>query len=333
MRQVSAIFWITLTETARQPVYALIMTCSFLFIAILPAFAAHIYTFGAGSGLEHAANRMIADLGLSTVLLAGLVLSVFASSSVISREIENKTALTILSKRVSRANLVLGKYLGVAAAIALSVATSIISVMLIVRSGPTVAASEAMDLGVLGAMAAIGVLSCFYATFRNYYRGRAWVGAYTFAFVLLSVGAFLGFALFDTEYRFIFLIDKATTWTTYDWDVFRAGLLTLMAVLVLSAVSVAASTRLGTGGNFAVSAVVFLGGLTSDFFLNRFGTLPCKALHALMPNLQTFWMSEALTREKPIPDAYLAYAGGYAGCYIAAMLFVASFLFQKRDVS
>ncbi len=344
MRQFIAISRITFSETVRQPVYALMLTCTYLFIALTPAFAAHIFTFGAGTQLEQAANRMVADLGLSTVLLSGLILSVFASSSVISREIENKTALTILSKKVSRMGMVLGKYAGVALAIALAGFSGLTSVMLIVRSGPTVAASERMDYGVLVAMAAINIGACIYATFRNYYRGRAWIGSYTCAFLALCAIAFVGFALFDTNYDLVFMAKPGDglnhrtynplVWTTYDWDVFRAGVLTIMAILALTSVSVAASTRFNAGTNFAICAIFFLGGLTSEYFHNLFqSSIPAKLWFMLMPNMQLFWMSEALTREKPIPNSYLLYSGGYAICYIVAMLFLASFLFQKRDVS
>ncbi len=96
MRQIYAIFLNTLTETVRQPVYALILAVSCGMIALTPVTAAQIYSFRVTSGLDLVAERMIADLGLATVLLAGLLLGIFTSTSVISREIENRTAGTVL---------------------------------------------------------------------------------------------------------------------------------------------------------------------------------------------------------------------------------------------
>jgi len=57
----------TLSETVRQPAYALVVVLMCAMIAILPALSAQIYTFGAGSGLERSAERMLADLGLELV--------------------------------------------------------------------------------------------------------------------------------------------------------------------------------------------------------------------------------------------------------------------------
>jgi len=365
--QFFAIFRNTVVETVRQPVYALVLVIMCFLVAIMPAFSAQIYTFGAGSGLEHSAERMLADLGLATVLLAGLVLAVFSTASVISREIDNRTALTVLSKRVSRWVFVLGKYAGVAVAILLATLTGTVMILLTVRVGPKVAVSDPLDYGVIASMIAVVVLAVSLATFRNYFRGRSWVGSFALSFVLLAMLVFAVFLLFDKEYHFIFLPRTAAALdpgaaasgdafdtdfanrVTYDWDVARAAVLTVEAVLLMAGVAVAASTRLGVGGNCAVSAVAFLGGLTSSTIHGevalRYAALPrpswldalvlsgTKLWRALLPDLQTFWMSDALTREQPIPFSYLTWASGYAACYVAATLLVAMFLFERREVS
>ena len=44
-------------------------------------------------------------------------------------------------------------------------------------------------------------------------------------------------------------------------------------------------------------------------------------------------MSDALTREQPIPIEYISITSAYALLYIAAMLLIASYLLGNRDVS
>ncbi len=359
MDQFYAIFRNAVLETVRQPLYALVVVVACAMIALMPAFSAQIYAFGAGSGLQHSAERMIAELGLGTVLLAGLVLAVFSAASVISREIENKTALTVLSKKVPRSTFVVGKYLGVAVAVMLATMTCSITVLLTVRIGPKVAVSDPLDFGVIGGMAGAALLAVIIATMRNYFRGRPWVGSFTLSFISLMILLFCVLLFFDKNYNFVLsphpghgpeeISAPHGFQASYDWEVARAAVLTIQSVLLMVGVAVAASTRLNVGGNLAVCTVAFLGGLTSDYFhaeiLRAFAAEAVPSLsnrllmcgvnlwRAFLPDLQTFWMSDALTREHHIPSVYILWASGYAACYVAAMLLLAAFLFQKREVS
>ncbi len=57
--------------------------------------------------------KMYNDIATSFIFLFTLPIMVFASTKVIDEEIENRTMLTLMSKPVSRWQVVLGKYLGV----------------------------------------------------------------------------------------------------------------------------------------------------------------------------------------------------------------------------
>jgi ABC-type transport system involved in multi-copper enzyme maturation permease subunit len=57
--------------------------------------------------------KMYRDVASSFIFLFSLPIMVFASTKVIDEEIENRTMLTLMSKPVSRRQVVLGKYLGV----------------------------------------------------------------------------------------------------------------------------------------------------------------------------------------------------------------------------
>ena len=347
MRQIYAIFLNTLTETVRQPVYALILAVSCGMIALTPVTAAQIYSFRVTSGLDLVAERMIADLGLATVLLAGLLLAIFTSTSVISREIENRTAGTVLSKAVSRSSFVIGKYLGVAVSILLASSTCSVIILLTIRAGASVTANELIDWGAVAAMAAAALVAVIVATLRNYYGRRSWVGSFNLAFFALACVLFVVFSVFDKEYRFVFAAAAGqagagiTDRLTYDGEVIKAALLTIQAVLVMTSIAVAVSTRLSALGTAFVTGTLFLLGLTSEYVHNLLVGLQwgwlwesfAGMVHTVIPNLERFWVNDALTREIPIPASYMLVTSAYALVYVVAMLLVASFLMQNRDIS
>lgn len=65
---------------------------------------------------------MIKSFGLAGIYLFGLMTTIFLGASIIQKEIERRTLYFILSKPVSRAELVLGKFFGLIAAIVLTIA-------------------------------------------------------------------------------------------------------------------------------------------------------------------------------------------------------------------
>ncbi|NQW49042.1 MAG: ABC transporter permease, partial [Planctomycetes bacterium] len=78
-------------ESIRQPVQA-VLICAALLALVLNLNVA-------GYTLEDD-NKLLIDLGLSTLFLSGILMAAFTATSVLSREIENKTLLTVVSKPV-----------------------------------------------------------------------------------------------------------------------------------------------------------------------------------------------------------------------------------------
>jgi len=60
-------------------------------------------------------EKMLLDVGLGSMALIGLVVTVFVGTGLINREIEKRTVIVLLSKPVSRLELILGKHLGLVA--------------------------------------------------------------------------------------------------------------------------------------------------------------------------------------------------------------------------
>lgn len=57
-------------------------------------------------------QKIILDLSLSAVSLAGLLVPFFLAITLLSRDIEQQTAFTILARPIARSHYILGKYLG-----------------------------------------------------------------------------------------------------------------------------------------------------------------------------------------------------------------------------
>jgi ABC-type transport system involved in multi-copper enzyme maturation permease subunit len=113
MRALTGIILNTFREAVRRPFfYILLMTGA---AALVVTMYLPLFTFG--SDVD-----MYKDLGLSFVLLFALLTGLLAAATGVAREVEDKTAHTILAKAVGRWKFILGKYLGAMGAVALTTA-------------------------------------------------------------------------------------------------------------------------------------------------------------------------------------------------------------------
>jgi len=112
VRGLAGIALTTLRETTRQPFYYLLLLAGAGALVItlwLPLFTFHNDT------------DMYKDLGLSFVLVFVMLVGLLAAATGVAREVEDKTAHTILAKAGIRWTFILGKYLGAMAAVTLAV--------------------------------------------------------------------------------------------------------------------------------------------------------------------------------------------------------------------
>ncbi len=98
----------TTKEAVRQPVFLLLLALSFLVLVI----NTFLPFFSLGEDI-----KMLKDCGLATLLISGMLLAVWTSSTSIANEIEGKTAMTLLSKPINRRQFVTGKYVGIMQAV------------------------------------------------------------------------------------------------------------------------------------------------------------------------------------------------------------------------
>jgi ABC-type transport system involved in multi-copper enzyme maturation permease subunit len=58
-------------------------------------------------------HKIITDMGLAAIDLVGVIMAILIGIGLVSREIERRTLYTVLARPISRAQFVLGKYLGI----------------------------------------------------------------------------------------------------------------------------------------------------------------------------------------------------------------------------
>ena len=318
MRQFLFIASNSFRELIRQPVFLLLMSASSLFIVFLST----VPYFGFGDD-----PKMVQDMSLAVVLLSGLLMSVLCAASTVSQEIRTGTALTVLSKPVSRAVFVLGKYAGLAGALALFTGTLMVAVLLASRMAYDAYGST--DVLSLLIFIAAGLLAFATGGFTNFFMRRPFVSDAVFAFAL-----FTGIALVCVVNWTV--LDKAFDGPAkVDWRLVPAGILVWFALLVLAALALACSTRLDTVPTLAVCSGLFLLGLMSDYLFGgpaSKGVWWAQAAYAVVPNWQQFWATDALEQGKTIPWPYVGQAAGYMVVYLVGTLSVALLLFEDREL-
>lgn len=252
----------TFVESLRQPIcFVVVMLAAFLeFMNVWSGGFSMGYT---ESGEVSGDNKMLLDVGLATVFVCATVLAAFVATAAVSREIENKTVLTVVSKPVGRATLIVGKYLGVAGALAIAGTCMLIFLLLGIRHGVMTTTADDPDLPViLFGFGALGVAITL-GGIANYLYGWSFSQTTTVAMLPLLVLAYLGVLLVSKKWG----IQPITK--DFKPQIMVACAAVGLSILVLSAVALAASTRLGQVMTIVVCTGTLVLGLLSNHFLGR----------------------------------------------------------------
>jgi ABC-type transport system involved in multi-copper enzyme maturation permease subunit len=108
--KVAAIARTTAKEALSQPLFYVLLAIGIFAILIFPIIPYN--TFGEDV-------KMVKSSGLTLIKVLAIVLALWTASVSIAEEIEGRTALTLLSKPIGRRQLILGKFLGIVAPVAL----------------------------------------------------------------------------------------------------------------------------------------------------------------------------------------------------------------------
>lgn len=309
----------TFIETLRQPVYIIIIIAALLLLLVSPSLT--MYTMSDD-------NKLLREMGLSTLFLTSLFIAIFSASGAVAEEIDNKTILTVLTKPILRPIFILAKFLGVSAAVAVAHYICTVAMLMAIRHGVLETVSDTPDWTVIGTGAAVVVLAILLSAFFNY--SYDWKFSST-AIILTAVFATIGMV-------FLCFIDRYWRFNPQNngfnaLDVYSSVLLFLAAIIIV-ALAVALSTRFNIVVTLSACVGIFMLGLISDWAFGELAKtqLWAKICYYLVPNLQIFWISDAIYEGSEVPIKYILITASYALCYTTAILLLAIAVFQRRQV-
>jgi len=319
MTKLLAITRNTFIETIRQPFYTIIILAALLLLFISPSIS--MYTMSDD-------NKLLRELGLSTLFIASLFIAIFASSGAVAEEIENKTIMTVLTKPVQRPIFILAKFFGVTGAIAMGHYICTIALIMAIRNGVLENVDSTNDYTVLGTAGGVVILTILLTAFLNY--AYDWKATSTAMVLLASLGTIVLIFLifFDRDWKFNPVNNEISVIDVY------GSLLLFLAVIIIASLAIALSSRFNIVVTLSACVGIFLLGLVSDWAFGAVAKthLWAKICYFAIPNLQIFWISDAIYEESTLPLKYITITAVYAICYSAGILGLSIALFQRRQV-
>ncbi len=296
-------------EGVRQPMFWLIV--SFAFLALTAAPIIPYFTFGED-------YIMTKELGYDTIMLGTVVFGVLAATLFVTDEIEGRTAITLMSKPVSRRQFLLGKFVGIMLA-------------------------SALMFGILGFYFQDVLLFKHWFDKDDPVAVPEWINS---TLARLTVGGdatdFLrGFGM----------------WTQHMLDTLPGLVLSFCQVMVLVAFAVSFATRVPMVVNLtAILAIYFLAHLSpvllqistaaqahpdqaagSEVFASTVLKFAAQVFDTLLPALEFFRISPRLVGDQPPePGVYSLYLGSvffYGILYTTIVLIFGLILFEDRDLA
>lgn len=313
----------TFVETIRQPIYGVILLATAILLILNVSLAA--FTLDDD-------DKLLLSLGLSTLLMSGLFLSAFSAASVLTREIENKTVLTVISKPVSRPVFILGKFAGLIAALAVAFYLSTLVFVLSVRHGVLENSSDPWDAPVLALGFGSLFVALFVAGFCNYFYGKDFP---TMVFGTVTPLLTLSVVLVGKLDEHWEVIPFGSNF--FGGQVIIAAYLVLLIVMVTAAVALAASTRFGQLMTLVICTAVLALGIISDYAIGQYeqSSVLAAIAYRAIPNVGPFWIIDGLhagTEKTAVGFKYISYVTCYALLLTTGILSIAVAAFQKREV-
>lgn len=261
----------TTKESIRQPLFPMLIILGII-VLVINTFVP-MFTFGNDF-------KLLMDCGLATILICGLLLGVWTSSTSVAAEIEGKTAMTLLSKPITRRQFIVGKYLGIFNATLLLLVPLTIALLLLLYYKVGYDARESS------------------ANAPDHAERMYWL------------------------YRTL-----------------PGILLSIMEIAVLTALSVAISTRVPMVVNLVTCLSIFIvGHLTpilvgSSLELNEIVQFMGQVIATVLPQLDNFNITAAIATGTLVPPSYLGWAFVYCIAYSTAGVLLAFILFEDRDLA
>ena len=309
----------TFIEILRKPVYSVIIAAALFLFILSPSLT--MYTMSDD-------NKLLRELGLSTLFLASLFIAIFSASGAVAEEIENKTISTVLTKPVQRPIFIIAKFFGVVAAVVLAHYICTIGLLMSIRHGVMETNADTLDWTVIGAASITLILSFALSAFFNYVYDWKLSSTTIVLITLFSTLGIIFLSFVDRDWKF-----NPANNGIHALDIY-GSLLLLLAAIIIAALAVAFSARFNIVITLSACIGIFLLGLVSDYAFGRFADVYwwAKIGRFLLPNLQVFWISDAIYEESAVPVKYIVISAVYAISYTTGILALAVGLFQRRQV-
>ncbi|MDY0176482.1 MAG: ABC transporter permease subunit [Lentisphaeria bacterium] len=237
----------TLRESLREPIYLLISLVTLCMIGLFPIFSLFVFS---------AQEKLVMDSAMATMMLFGWGLAILISSYAISREIDNGTALLLLSKPVPRPLFIVAKILGILTANTVFCFLCCLASLISLR----IASDQfRLDFWVMGVYFGSIALSFLLAAVYNYVTRASFPMAAVLALCVLMplVAVFAHFLPYHGER------------VGLSADLVPALLLIVFSVWAMGSLATALSTRFNLVSNLLLCSVLFILGLMSDYIIGR----------------------------------------------------------------
>lgn len=314
----------TFLQTIRQPVFLVMIMATFGLLIFTMPFSG--YTMS--TNYQETDLTLLQDLGLGTLRVSSLLIAAFGAASVLRREIEDKTALIVITKPVARSIFVIGKFIGVLAAVGLAYYICSLALMMTVRHKVVIARHDSLDWVVITMGLSAIALSVLVTML-----GNLW-----FAWPFTSTAVCAGSVLMTIAMIVVGFVGKGWTLIPFGEGIPNQLVLTLavmfMASVVFVALAVTASTRLSQTMTLLVCLAIFLLGSAHPQIIGQWAdqTPVVRVAGWLLPDFSQFYPQDDMTLEGRVPLALVAWAGLYCLLYTCGMLAVGVAIFQTREL-
>jgi hypothetical protein len=311
----------TLIEAMQQPAALMLMVVSVVMTTLVPLFEFHRL----GD-----AGRLARDSGLACMLLFGLLLAMTAAGHAVAREIAQGTAAAALAKPVRRGTFLTAKVAGILALVALFWLAMLNATLLAERASERplivddllIHATDGRTTRLTLLALAVSLAIAAWRHFRR--QARFGVTVFLLAPALLTLVALAcGFWRADgTWQRYTFALDMRLA---------PVALLILLALSIGTALAAALATRLSAVVTTVTGMLLALLGLAGDA-LAVGPRWPGTLAGGLLPNLQNYWLADALLRDGRVPWSYVGAAAQLAATWCAAALLAGTLALKHKEL-
>ena len=239
----------TFREALREPIYLLVLISALCMIGLFPVCSMFVF---------RAQEKLVIDSSMTTMMVLGWSVAVLIASYAVSREIDNGTALLLLSKPVQRPVFIIAKILGILFAVTVFWFLTACATIITLR----VAEDQfRFDTTIMSLYFGAILLSFAIAGAFNYVNQASFgMGVVLCLVVLFPLVALVG------QFK---PYQDAEVVTGLSWYIVPALVLILFSLLAMGALATALSTRFGLVSNILLCFVIFIIGLMSDYMLGR----------------------------------------------------------------